>query len=510
MTVTFVTKPAIAVGPLALTALDKTETPSCGKTPNEQTTAPKARNDLLPSFTVGMISLDTLVSAKNPVRKVSKWHVARVVRSIQKIGFFDPPILGKNLEIIDGHVRVEAARQLDLKEVPCVIADNLSADDVRMLRIALNRIQERGEWDEQALKLEFAYMLEFEADLSVTGFDPPEIDRILILEDGDIGDKNPLDHIQTLPSPSASAVSRTGDLWILGRNRVLCGNARSAADVEAVTNGLPISAVFTDHPYNVSVNGHVRVNSGQFEEFAEASGEMSDAGYEDFLRITIGNMTAVLKPRGILFVCIDWRHVEVMARALRTLGLELINLCVWGKEKPGMGSLYRSQHELVLVAKRPGASHLNNVQLGSFGRNRSNLWRYAGATGGRKSTEDDFSLHPTVKPVHLVRDAILDVTAIGDVVLDPFLGSGTTVLAAELSHRICVAVEISPAYVDVAVARWERLTGLQAMHAQSGLSFAQMRSQRELSNQADVADSLSQSVQHDSRRPPQPFSYEDF
>jgi DNA modification methylase len=210
---------------------------------------------------------------------------------------------------------------------------------------------------------------------------------------------------------------------------------------------------------------------------------MTDAKYEDFLTITTGKMAKALKPGGILFLCIDWRHAEVLMRVLRTLGLELINQCVWGKDKAGMGSLYRSQYELVLVAKRPGAPHLNNVQLGVHGRNRSNLWRYAGATGGRKSEEDDFSLHPTVKPVRLVRDAILDVTAMGEVVLDPFLGSGTTILAAELSHRVCVGLEISPAYVDVAIGRWEKLTGLKAIHHGTGLTFAELRAAR---GQAEV------------------------
>lgn len=510
MPLTIINMPASAAGALVQTAPDTPETLSDGMTPNEQRTGPKARNDLVPEFNVGMVLLSTLVSAINPVRKVSERQVARVARSIQRFGFYVPPILGEDLEIIDGHTRVEAARLLGLKEIPCIRTHDMSSEDVRLLRVALNRIQECGEWDEQALKLEFAFLLEFEVDLSVTGFDPPEIDRILVLEEGDIGDKNPLDQIGMLPSPSARAITRPGDLWLLGRNRVLCGNARSAADINAVADGLTVSAVFTDHPYNVPVNGHVRVGSGKFEEFAEASGEMSEAEYEDFLSVTLGIMAAMVKPGGILFLCIDWRHSEVMARTVRLLGLELINICVWGKDQPGMGSLYRSQHEFILVAKRPGAAHLNNVQLGGFGRNRSNLWRYAGATGGRKSAEDDFSLHPTVKPVYMVRDAILDVTAIGDVVLDPFLGSGTTVLAAELAHRVCVGVEVSPAYVDVAVRRWERLTGLQAIHAHSGLSFAEVRSQRELAYQADAHRSLSPSVARESRRSPQPFADEDF
>jgi len=228
----------------------------------------------------------------------------------------------------------------------------------------------------------------------------------------------------------------------------------------------------------VPVSGHIRVGSGKFAEFAEASGEMTHVEYEDFLTITTSNMATALKPGGVLFLCIDWRHAEVLMRVVRTCGLDLLNMCVWGKERPGMGSLYRSQHELVLVAERPGASHRNNIQLGKHGRNRSNLWRYAGATGGRKAEQDDFSLHPTVKPVRLVRDAILDVTAMGEVVLDPFLGSGTTVLAAELSRRVCVGTEISPAYVDVAVRRWEKMTGLAAVHAFTGNTFAEMEENR--------------------------------
>lgn len=452
--------------------------PFANRTPEPSDSRSAERNDLQPEFKVEMVQLISLVRALHPVRKLSQRQVNRAVRSIQRFGFRIPPILGKGFEIIDGHVRVEAARRLGLKAIPCIIADDLSDVKIRALRIALNKLGERGEWDEQALKIEFAFLLEFEPDLSVTGFEAPEIDRILVLDDLGSDEADPLDALGDLPDRDATAVSRAGDLWLLGANRLLCGNARSFDDIRRVIGDRELSAVFTDHPFNLSIKKDISVGGGRFAEFAEASGEMSDQEYDDFLTITTGNMAKALKPGGVLFLCIDWRHVEVLLCVVRTLGLELINVAVWAKDKPGMGSLYRSQHELVAVAKRPGGPHLNNVKLGIFGRNRSNLWRYAGATGGRKSEEDDFSRHPTTKPVRLVRDAILDVTAIGEIVLDPFLGSGTTLLAAELSRRACAGIEISPAYVDVAVDRWQKLTGLEAIHEATGRTFAQLRHAR--------------------------------
>ncbi|WP_170482811.1 DNA modification methylase [Ruegeria arenilitoris] len=453
----------------------KTADHTGGKDDEPPATAPKKlRNDLLPEFKVEMRKLSSLSIAKNPVKKPSKHQIARVVRSIQSSGFRSLPLVSKEGEIIDGHIRVEAARSLGLDEIPCVVENDLSVEEIRLLRIALNRIQERGEWDEPALKLELEFLLEFEPDLTVTGFEAPEIDRLLVLDDVDAEEGDPLDKLSGLPDPDARAVTRPGDLYHLGAHRVLCGNARGIDDIRRVLGDRELCAVFTDHPFNLSIKKDISVGAGKFAEFAEGSGEMSEADYEDFLTVTTGNMTKALKPGGILFLCIDWRHTEVLMRVVRALGLELINTCVWAKDRPGMGSLYRSQHELILVAKRPGAPHLNNVKLGIHGRNRTNLWRYAGATGGRKSEEDDFSLHPTVKPARMVRDAILDVTAMGEVVLDPFLGSGTTVLAAELSKRVCAGIEISPAYVDVAIGRWQKLTGLHAVHEETGLTFEEL------------------------------------
>ena len=266
-------------------------------------------------------------------------------------------------------------------------------------------------------------------------------------------------------------MSRAGDTFILGDHVIHCGSARDGDALATLVENGPVSVVLSDHPFNVPINGHVRNPSGGFAEFAEASGEMTRSEFVDFLTETTGHAADVLKPGGILFLCMDWRHVGEMTETLEALGLPLLNICVWVKSNPGMGSLYRSQHELVFVAKKPGGPHCNNVELGRHGRNRSNVWHYAGKTGGPRDADDDFDAHPTVKPIRLVMDALLDVSAPGDVVLDPFLGSGTTLLAAERTRRRCIGVEIEPRYVDVAIRRWQAMTGRTAWHATSGTSF---------------------------------------
>lgn len=435
------------------------------------------RNDLCPDLILEDIAISDLKLAKKSVRKQSEAQIRRIIRSVETFGVRDLPLVTGSFEIINGHILVEAARRLGLEKLTCIVAADLSDLEIRTLRIALNRCQERGEWDLLSLRNEFIFLEEHGVDLSVTGHEVAEIDSLLILDGAEPSGEDP-DKLDEVPEPAEVTVTRQGDLWVLGDHRILCGNARNPDDLNALVANHTVSAVFSDHPYNVKISGHVTVANGKHPEFAEGSGEMNDAEYEEFLTITTGNMAKAIKPGGVLFLCIDWRHVEVLMRVARGLGLELLNVAVWAKYQAGMGSLYRSQHELVLVLKRPGAPHQNNVQLGKHGRHRSNLWRYAGASGGKSNALDDFAGHPTVKPVKLVRDAILDVTSPGDIVFDPFLGSGTSVLAAELCRRVCFGCEISPAYVDVAIRRWQGLTGFEAIHEQSGLSFeavAEMR-----------------------------------
>lgn len=449
----------------------------CKNTTNPESalTSRVGRNDLLPDLQIIHRPLQELKPSQNAVRKEKKKHVERLKASIERFGMVRP-ILARGNEIVDGHSLVAAARELGLETVPCIDVSHLDDREVRLLRIALNKTQELGTWDEQALKLEFAYQLEFNTDLTITGFEGWEIDHILEIGDPDEGAEG-LDADIDLPAPDAEAVSQPGDFWRLGPHGLLCCNARSAADLDRLVADRAVALVWTDPPFNVPVGGHV-TSSSEHPEFHEASGEMTSEEFEDFLVATLGNAARLLPPGGLLYTFMDWRGFETTSRAIRRIGLDHIQQAIWVKTYPGQGSFYRSQHEQVFIARMPGAPHRNNIELGAHGRNRTNVWHYAGATGGGHDDADDFKSHPTAKPVRLIEDALLDVTAAGEWVLDPFLGSGSTLLAAERTQRRCLGLEISPAYVDLAIRRWQDMTGEAVVHTETGRTFAELSVQR--------------------------------
>ncbi len=437
-----------------------------------QTNATK-RNDLRPELELVELPIDTLVTSNRCVRTPNKKHIERARRSIEELGFIDPPIVGPDNEIIDGHTRVEAARALSLTTIPCI---RLSCDDERLIRaarIALNKTQELGTWDQDALALELAYQIEFDIDLTCLGFEAPELDALFDITSGEAEDVDPADEFGKLPDPVEPTISEFGDVWLLGDHRICCGNGRDFETVMSLLGGNGVDLVFTDPPFNVPVNGHVRVSTDKFDEFAEASGEMSKDEFIAFLESVIVVANQVRRSGALYYVFMDWRHAHEMLEAIQSTGFELVNICVWAKLNGGMGSFYRSRHELVFVFRQPGAQHINNIELGKHGRYRTNVWEYAGATGGKSDEIDDFSVHPTVKPVRLVADAILDSTAIGHVVFDPFLGSGTTLIAAERTKRHCFGIEIAPVYVDVAIRRWEEMSGQKAIHQATGQTFSE-------------------------------------
>ena len=282
-------------------------------------------------------------------------------------------------------------------------------------------------------------------------------------------------------------ISKIGDLWLLGRHRVLCGNALDPAAFAALMGEERAAMVFTDPPYNVPIDGHASgLGAIHHRPFPMASGEMDGAEFTAFLGQAFRNLAAFSVDGSLHYICMDWRHVEELLAAGRDVYGELKNLCVWVKDNAGMGSLYRSQHELVFVFKHGRNGHRNNVQLGQFGRNRSNVWQYPGANSFARCGEEGnlLALHPTVKPVAMVADAILDCSARGDIVLDAFLGSGTTVIAAERTGRRCYGLELDPAYVDTIIRRWQALTGGSARHAVSGRSFDDLAREAEAANAA--------------------------
>jgi DNA modification methylase len=395
-------------------------------------------------------------------RKHSRAQVRAIAKSIEAFGFNAPILADRDGKVLAGHGRLEAAALLGLKQVPVVLLDHLSEAQARAYMLADNKLTDRSTWDDRkvAAQLKELSELVLEFDIEATGFELPEIDfRVQSLDEADAADR--ADEFRTATGP---AVSVAGDLWHLGRHRIYCGSALDEQTYITLLQGEKAAGCFTDPPYNVKIDGHVSgLGRVTHREFAMAAGEMSEAQFTEFLTSTLTAICSHTVAGAIIYACMDWRHMTEMLTAGKAAACEFLNLCVWAKSNGGMGSLYRSRHELVFVFKNGREAHQNNVQLGRFGRNRANLWNYPGANGfARKGALAASVLHPTVKPIALVADAILDSTRRDEIVLDPFLGSGTTLLAAERTGRRCCGIEIDPLYVDTIIERWQLLTGLKA------------------------------------------------
>lgn len=407
-------------------------------------------------------SPDSLVPDPRNARTHSKRQVEQIEASIRSFGFTNPILIDETGVIIAGHGRLRAARNLALASVPTITLAGLDETRKRALRIADNKIALNAGWDIEILKLELAEIgtLDVGFDMTLTGFTTGEIDVIL--------KSSPDPEDEVIPAIPEVPRTRPGDIWQLGPHRIGCGDGRDRDFLQAVIGeGLAVDAAFLDPPYNVRINGHANAK-GRHREFAMASGEMSDDAFRGFLAETLGACAAVSRDGAVHFVCMDWRHLDDVSAVGKTVYGDLLNICVWNKSNAGMGSLYRSKHEMVFVYRVGQASHLNMVELGKHGRNRTNVWDYASVNSLQGSRHEDLALHPTVKPVALVADAIQDVSRRGDRVLDIFLGSGTTLIATERVGRIFCGVEIDPGYVDVALARWQALTGKEPVLAVRG------------------------------------------
>jgi DNA modification methylase len=415
----------------------------------------------------------------------SKKQIRQIARSIETFGFNVPVLVDGDLKVIAGHGRLMACRELGWTEVPTISLAHLTEVQVRAFKLADNRLTEIATWDDRLLaqQLEELSLVALDFDIEVTGFEMGEIDlRIAGLE----ADSSTADPADAEPEPaSGPPISQPGDLWILGHHRVVCGSVLDMAALELLMGSERAAMVFSDPPYNVPIDGHATgLGNIHHRPFAMATGEMSPPTFAVFLARSLRNQAACCLGGALLYLCMDWRHMAELLAAGREIDAELLNLCVWVKDNAGMGSLYRSQHEFVFVFKTGSGPHRNNVQLGRFGRNRSNIWHYPGVNSFSRKTEEGnlLALHPTVKPVALVADAILDCTARGDIVLDGFLGSGTTLLAAERTRRRCFGTELDPGYVDTAIRRWQRLTGDAARHGESGRTFDDLNREAELAN----------------------------
>jgi DNA modification methylase len=405
-------------------------------------------------------------------------QIGQISRSIAVFGFIVPILVDSEGNILAGHGRYLAAKLLGLTLVPVIVVDHLTQWQMKAFIVADNKLTENASWNEQLLAQELKLLSEADLDFSVdvTGFEVGEIDCLIEgLSPATQGGDDPADLI---PSQNAAVqISQSGDLWILHRHRVYCGNSLLPSSFSALMENSIASMVFTDPPYNVPIAGHAGgLGKVQHRNFQMGSGEMSQIEFTDFLSQACKLAAGYSSDGSIHFVCIDWRHIEELLIAGKNAFTELKNICVWVKSAGGMGSLYRSQHELIFIFKKGRQPHRNNVQLGQYGRYRTNVWQYAGMNSFARSSDEGnlLDLHPTVKPVALVADAIMDCSARDDIVLDPFLGSGTTVIAAERTGRICCGLEIDPAYVDTVVRRWQKFTGLCATHGGSGRTFREL------------------------------------
>lgn len=427
---------------------------------------------LVRSQTIEQWPIDAVRTGRRRTRVHPSNKHHSLCRSIASFKVFFPLLVDPTGNLISGYARLKAATELGFDTVPVIVVSHLSDSERRLYAIADNRIQEWAAWNMDELKIELQEIsiADPELDLNLSGFDTPEIDRIVGLND------TLVDEIDNTPPLQARAVSREGDLWLLDSHKVFCGSALEPSSYIGLMRGERAQMVITDPPYNVSVNGHVRTAGTTHREFVAASGEMSEEQFTDFLGRFLKRVREISEDGAIVYVFMDHAHsLELQAAAYPIFGKQK-NLCVWAKDAAGMGSFYRSQHELVFVFKNGTARHVNNFNLGEKGRYRTNVWRYPGANTGHDRREV-LDMHPTVKPVAMFVDAMLDCSHRGGIVLDCFGGSGVTLIAAERTKRVARVIELDPLYIDLMVRRWQSFTGHAATHADTGETFSQRETQ---------------------------------
>jgi DNA modification methylase len=411
------------------------------------------------------------INSVKPYARHARIHNKRTIDKIKKIiayyGQLVPIIVDTNNVIIDGHAFWQSMTELGSGDIAVIVVAGRSDPEIKALRLALNRIPSDAAWDNERVRQEIQELVNLSFDLELTGFDAPEIDHIL---DVDLQKLNVVD--ADIPAVEKIAVSAAGDVRVCGHHRVGCGDARDQAFVDRVRDGKMSDICFVDPPYNVPIGGFVSGKGrARHREFAHATGEMSRVEFTAFLGESLKVLRAASTRSALIFACMHWRYVFELIGAGRQCGLHLFDMCVWTKTTAGMGSLYRSQHELICIFKAGAEAHANNVELGRHGRNRSNLWTYRGFNAFGSDRDELLASHPTVKPVLMIADALRDVTKRGGIVLDTFLGSGSTLMAAEETGRHCFGIELDPLYVDLAIRRWQTKTARDAVHAETGELF---------------------------------------
>ena len=456
---------------------------------NEKINLPRVRRDdgktaerTLPPDNIQALSPERLehipIGKLNIPPRVLRNHprsqIAQIRKSIETFGFLVPIVVDRDNVIRAGIARFLVAKDIRMKTVPVIRTGDLSEAQLRAFQLADNKLAEKSKWNREGLALEIPelrnLLVSESADINLEdiGFEPSEVDQIVL--DGEEQTRDPADDIDESHLTN-TPVSVREDLWLLGQHRLVCADGRDGKVLKTLLDGDRADMAMLDPPYNVRIKDVVGRGEAKHSEFAMASGEMSDSEFRTFLEQSLSRAASVSRNGAVHYVCMDWRHIGDLMSVGATVYEETLNLAVWVKSNGGQGSFYRSQHELIGVFRVGKAPHLNNVQLGKFGRSRTNVWHYAGVNSFRVGRMDDLNAHPTVKPIALVLDALKDCTKRGDIILDTFCGSGTTILAAERLGRRAMCVEIEPRYVDLAIRRWQEFTGKDAIHAESGRTF---------------------------------------
>jgi len=437
----------------------------------------------LSELTIIYKPVEELIPHPRNARVHSRHQIRQIAASIKEFGFANPVLIDFRNTIVAGHGRVAAAKLLGLPQVPTISLQGLTEDQIRAYVIADNRLGERAGWDKSILAIELQHLLtldnQLSLDVTVTGFEIPEID--VLLEEAKENKPDPEDILEI--DETTPLITQPGDCWQLGKHRVLCANSLESRSFKTLMSSRLANVVFTDPPYNLVIDGNVSGHGSiRRREFAMASGELNDGEFAAFLTQALALLARHSSSNSVHFICMDWRHMGELLAAGKQAYQSLLNVCVWVKENGGLGSFYRSQHELIFVFKKGRGRFRNNIQLGQYGRYRSNVWKYPSTRAVSRRSEEGHLLaaHPTTKPIAMVADALLDISARGDIVLDSFLGSGTTLISAERVGRICYGIEIDPLFVDVAVRRWQKHTGDFAIHTVTNQRFDEIAAAAEV------------------------------
>ncbi len=424
---------------------------------------------------VVLVPLAVLKTNPRNSRKHPEQQISQLMASVSMFGFICPILVDESMSVLAGHGRLEAAKRLGIREIPTIQVTHLTEEQKRAFIIADNRLAEHSKWDRDMLAEELKFLNSTDLSVEVTGFSTAEIDMMLDPKPTPIA--NPDDVVPEVDP--AKAVTQMGDLWVMDQHKLLCADSTDPSAYRHLMPSERALMIFIDPPYNVRIGGHVcGLGKIKHREFGMASGEMTPDEFADFLSQCFALLRRYSSDGSIHYICMDWRHLPELFEAAGQNYTEFKQMIVWNKDNAGMGAFYRSKHEIICVYKNGTAKHTNNFGLGENGRYRTNVWDYPGVNSLKGNRRQDLELHPTVKPVALVADAMRDCSKRGSIVLDSFMGSGTTIIAAERTGRCARGIELDPIYVDVAIRRWQQLTGKTAILQATGQSFAEVEAER--------------------------------